>query len=79
MPRYHTPAMTLRRLQVVVDAGSLPNPPQAHLQDLRDVIDDVTRQRDAMNRFCDRVEAGEVRSRRTYAEFCTILGRSPKQ
>lgn len=34
---------------------------------------------DAMQRFCDRVEAGEVRSRRTYAEFCDILGREPRQ
>lgn len=33
----------------------------------------------AMNRFCDRVERGEVRSRRTYAEFCEILGREPRQ
>lgn len=32
----------------------------------------------AMNRFCDRVEAGEVRSRRTYAEFCALIGRAPK-
>lgn len=33
---------------------------------------------DAMNRFCDRVEKGEVRSKRTYAEFCEILDREPK-
>lgn len=33
---------------------------------------------DAMQRFCDRVEAGEVRSQRTYAEFCEILGRPNK-
>ena len=33
---------------------------------------------EAMARFCDRVEAGEVRSRRTYAEFCEILCREPK-
>ncbi len=39
----------------------------------------LQRAHDAMQRFCDRVEAGEVRSRRTYAEFCGILGREPKQ
>lgn len=33
----------------------------------------------AMHRFCDRVEAGEVRSKRTYAEFCEILGREPRK
>lgn len=33
----------------------------------------------AMSTFCDRVEKGEVRSKRTYAEFCTILGRIPRQ
>ncbi len=37
------------------------------------------RMAEAMDRFCDRVEAGEVRSRRTYAEFCGILGREPKK
>lgn len=38
----------------------------------------IGRAHDAMTRFCDRVEAGEVRSRRTYAEFCEILGRVAK-
>jgi hypothetical protein len=38
----------------------------------------LQRAHDAMQRFCDRVEAGEVRSRRTYAEFCDLLGRAPK-
>lgn len=33
---------------------------------------------DALQRFCDRVEAGEVRSRRTYAKFCGLLGREVK-
>ncbi len=33
---------------------------------------------EAMSEFCDRVEAGEVRSRRTYAKFCEILGREPR-
>lgn len=32
----------------------------------------------AMNKFCDRVEAGEVKSVKTYAEFCEILGRENK-
>lgn len=36
------------------------------------------RMAEAMDRFCDRVEAGEIRSKRTYAEFCEILGREPK-
>jgi len=31
--------------------------------------------KDAMNEFCDRVEAGEIRSRHTYAKFKGILGR----
>lgn len=29
----------------------------------------------AMSEFCDRVEAGEVHSRRTYTKFKEILGR----
>lgn len=33
----------------------------------------------AMNEFCDRVERGEVRSKRTYATFCEILERKPRQ
>jgi hypothetical protein len=32
----------------------------------------------AMDEFCDRVEAGEVRSSRTYLKFCEILGREPR-
>lgn len=31
-----------------------------------------------MHNFCDRVEAGEVRSRRTYSKFCQLLGREVK-
>ena len=34
---------------------------------------------DRMQHFCDRVEAGTLRSKRTYAEFCAILGRVPRQ
>lgn len=34
--------------------------------------------RDAAGTFCDRVERGEVRSKRTYAQFCKILGRTPR-
>lgn len=33
----------------------------------------------AMHTFCERVEAGEIRSRKTYADFCIILGRQPKR
>lgn len=32
--------------------------------------------RSAMDEFCDRVERGEIRSKRTYQKFCTILGRN---
>lgn len=30
----------------------------------------------AMHRFCDRVEAGEIKSKATYAEFCVMLSRA---
>lgn len=35
-----TPAeqLTMRRLQVVISAGYLPNPGDAHIRDLRDVV-----------------------------------------
>jgi hypothetical protein len=35
--------------------------------------------RKATGEFCDRVEAGEIRSRRTYAKFCELLGREPRR
>lgn len=31
-----------------------------------------------MNNFCDRVERGEARSRKTYLAFCEALGRENK-
>lgn len=33
---------------------------------------------EAISEFCDRVEAGEIRSRRTYAKFCWLLERKPR-
>lgn len=38
----------------------------------------LRRAEEGMSTFCDRVERGEVRSKRTYAQFCAILGRTPK-
>lgn len=32
-----------------------------------------------MTEFCDRVEQGSIRSKRTYAKFCALLGRTPKR
>jgi len=32
----------------------------------------------AATTFCDRVEIGEIRSTRSYREFCLALGREPK-
>jgi hypothetical protein len=32
----------------------------------------------AITEFCERVERGEIRSKRTYAKFCELLGRAPR-
>lgn len=42
------------------------------------LLNQVREMRDVMGEFCDRVEKGEVRSKRTYAKFCAILKREPK-
>ncbi len=41
----------------------------------KDLLKDSLACHAAMNEFCDRVEKGEVHSRKTYAKFCKILGR----
>lgn len=42
---------------------------------LREAAASVGAMRDAMTNFCERVEAGEVRSVKTYRQFCQLLGR----
>lgn len=49
------------------------NAPPGHLHE--DVANKFEEMHDAMNEFCDRVEVGEVRSRKTYAKFKAILER----
>ncbi len=42
----------------------------------RDIFDQKIKPlENAMNEFCDRVENGEIRSKKTYATFCKLLGR----
>lgn len=41
---------------------------------LRDHMPSAVRMRVAMQKFVDRVDKGEIRSKRTYAEFKDILG-----
>ena len=41
-----------------------------------DARDEIERLRAAMTEFCERVERGEIRSRRTYAKFNELLGRA---
>lgn len=76
------PLLTIRRDGTVEapDLESASEAGRAFVVGIRHALTDrEQRMATAMNRFCDRVEAGEVRSRRTYAEFCEILGRAPRQ
>lgn len=52
--------------------------PLAHPKICDEAADRIDYLEAAMGEFCDRVERGEVRSRRTYARYCDLLGRKPK-
>ncbi len=66
-----TPKMTVKELQT-----ELLDPNIRGNEGLRLQADAKIREMSAaMNEFCDRVEAGEIRSRRTYGKFKEILGR----
>jgi len=45
---------------------------------LKSRIDSIQPYINAMNEFCDRVDCGEVRSKKTYLKFCKLLEREPK-
>lgn len=40
-----------------------------------DQTDEITLFKEAMSEFCNKVEAGQIKSRHTYVKFCRLLGR----